>query len=210
MSEPGKQNGSPQQPRESSPLPPELLEDIRMSAARAVKEGFRSEEQIVDGITEMVEDEHKRSDLRPHVARITAKLLREHRRAEATWTTPTDCDRLDVAFANLEQQGIVARQNFTCCQNCGHAEVGEEIEEAQMLQEVKGYTFYHMQDTESAAETGTLWLAYGSLSGDEGDSVAVGRAVAAAIGDVGLTVKWDGSLSKRICVTGMEWKRRRK
>ena len=78
-----------------------------------------------------------------------------------------------------------------------------------MPTEVKGHVFYHMQDTEAAAETGTLWLAYGSLAGDEEDSVTVGHAVAEAIGDVGLNVRWDGSLSKRICVTGMEWKRRR-
>ena len=109
MSEPSKQNGHARKPIEGNPLPPELLEEIQRSVARSVKEGFRSEEDIVDGLTEMFEDEHKRSDLRPHIARITTRSLEQHRRIEATWTTPTDCDRLDLAFANLEQHGIVAQ-----------------------------------------------------------------------------------------------------
>ena len=201
---------SPEKPVENNPLPPQLLDGHPCVRSQGGQRGLPSEEQIVDGVTEMLEDEHKRSDLRPHVSRITAELIEEHRRDQTTWTTPTDCDKLDTAFANLEQQGIVARQNFACCQNCGHAEIGAEIENARKIRKIKGYTFYHMQDTESASETGTLWLAYGSLSGKEDDSLTVGHAIAKAIRAEGLTVNWDGSLSTRICVVKMDWKRRRK
>ncbi|MGO9108386.1 MAG: DUF6891 domain-containing protein [Thermoguttaceae bacterium] len=196
-------------PIEPNSVPPEVVDEIQRPVAREVQQGFHSEEEIVAGVTESLEDEHKRSDLRPYVSRTVARMLQEHRRIQARWKTPTDCDRLDLAFANLEDQGIVARQNFTCCQNCGHAEIGAEIEQAQKLREVKGYVFYHMQDTESAVETGTLWLAYGSLTGDEEESVAIGHAIVEAIRHVGLAVKWNGSLNQRICATGIDWKRRR-
>jgi hypothetical protein len=195
---------------ESSPPEPQVLEEIRTHAAKKVKEGFESQEQIVQYVAEYIEDEFKRKDLQPQIEQITSELIEEHRRVQATWATPTDCDKLDKAFANLEQRGIVARQNFACCQNCGHAEIGDEIEKAQKVREVKGYTFYHMQDTESACETGTLYLAYGSLSGKDEDCVAVGHAIVEAIRAEGLAVDWNGTVSKRICVVRMDWKRRRK
>jgi hypothetical protein len=187
-----------------------IIEDIHSHVARKVKEGFKDEEEIVEEITEVVQDEYERDDLEPHVARIAAALYRENLEAQAEWPTPTDCDKLDVAFDALERQGIVARQNFTCCQNCGHAEIGMEIEEASKTQAVKGYTFYHMQDTEGAAENGLLYLAYGSVTDSEEDSVTIGNEIADAIRGVGLKVNWDGALSQRICVTGLDWKRRRK
>jgi hypothetical protein len=186
-----------------------ILEEIQSSVARKVKEGFLDHEEIVEQVTEAVEDEYQRDDLKPHVARLAAKLCQEHRLAQKTWPTPTDCDKLDAAFASLERQGIVARQNFACCQNCGHAEIGEEIEQASQEREIKGYTFYHMQDTETAAEFGSLYLAYGSVTGKEADSLVVGNAVAEAIRGVGLTVKWNGELNQRICIVDLDWKRRR-
>ena len=51
---------------------------------------------------------------------------------------------------------------------------GDEVEQVQKLREVQGYTFYHMQDNEVAAETGALCLTYGALTGNEEDSVAIG------------------------------------
>jgi hypothetical protein len=193
----------------SVPTLDELLAEINSTARRLVKEGFEDEEAVIQDVTEQYESEYRRDDLGPHVARITRERLQEHYRAQASWPTSTDCDKLDSMFANLEQQGIVARQNFTCCQNCGHAEIGAEIAKASKVREVKGYAFYHMQDTERAAETGTLYIAYASRSGMNEDSLAVGRTIVSAIRRVGLNADWDGSLNTRICITGLDWKRRR-
>jgi hypothetical protein len=187
-----------------------ILANIRDSVGRKIKEGFESEDAIVQSVTDVCEDEYEGNDLKPHVVRITTELLQQHRVAQANWVTPTDCDKLDTAFANLEKQGIVARQNFACCQTCGHAEIGDEITNASKKLKIKGYTFYHMQDTEGAAETGVLYLAYGSISGKNEDTLAIGHAIVEAVRGVGLKVDWNGSLDKRICITGLDWKRRRK
>src|SRR5262245_23929207 len=109
----------------------EILQEIRSLVAARVTEGFDTQDAIVEQVTQSIEDEHGRDDLEPHVARITAELLEEHRRRQRDWVGPTDCDRLDAAFADLEGQGIVARQNFTCCQTCGHYEIWEEVRAAQ-------------------------------------------------------------------------------
>lgn len=188
----------------------ELSTNLREEITRRVAEGFASEDFIVDSITEYALDNDE-ADLdedavRDLVARLTAESIQEHRRRQSEWVGPTDCDRLDQAFAELEMDGIVARQNFSCCQNCGHAEIGGEISAAEGP--VDGYTFYHLQDTESAVETGFLYLAYGATD-NGGEAVeAVGRRIAAALERAGLTVEWNGSRSQRIGVH-VEWRRRR-
>jgi hypothetical protein len=171
-------------------------------------EGFDDAEQIVENVTESVESDHDCEGLRPHIERLTAELLEEHRRRQSQWVGPTDCDRLDEAFAALEAEGIVARQNFTCCQTCGHAEIWGEIEEVSAERDVDGYVFYHIQDTESACQGGGLYLAYGTTEGGPKELADIGRRIVRALERAGLTVRWNGSTGQRIGVE-MEWRLRR-
>jgi hypothetical protein len=171
-------------------------------------EGFDDPGRIIESAVEMVEADLDDDELRAHAERLTAESLEEHQRRQSEWAGPTDCDRLDQAFAALEEQGIIARQNFSCCQNCGHAEIGEEIANAEAEgRKVQGYTFYHMQDTEGACEGGFLYLAYGS-NGNRAQIVRIGRRIARALEQAGLTVEWDGSAAQRIGVQ-LHWRRRR-
>jgi len=177
---------------------------------RKVREGFETRDEIVQGITEIIEDEYEVSDAEARVNKETERRLKEHLLSQSSWPEVTDCDRIDKAFAALETKGIVARQNFTCCQTCGNAEIGDEIEEFARKSKPIGYTYYHMQDTESACEDGSLYLAYGSVGGTDEDAVRIGNTIRDTLTDHGLNVEWNGQLDKRICITGLDWKRRRK
>jgi len=73
---------------------------------------------------------------------------------------------------------------------------------------VRGYAFYHMQDTESAVEGGGLYLNYGALQDGEAAAVEIGKEIAAILKQRGLEVFWDETWEKRIGVK-MDWKRRR-
>jgi len=42
------------------------------------------------------------------------------------WREPGDYDRMAAAFARIQQQGVPARMNFTCCQTCGIDEIDDE------------------------------------------------------------------------------------
>jgi hypothetical protein len=117
-----------------------LLEEIRAFVAHKVAEGFDSGEQIIDQTlalfvsgeaynpsyfsfsTQEEGKSYREQELRPQVERITAELLEERRRLESAWAEPTDCDKLDWAFEELNRCGIVARQNLPCCITCGKAE----------------------------------------------------------------------------------------
>ena len=129
--------------------------------------------------------------------------------AQASWPAETDCDRLDRAFAELEQQGIVARQNFSDCGTCGVAEIPDEIKAAEKSgRKVRGYVFYHMQDTESAAGGHGLYLNYGSIHSDDSASLKVAGEVVEALKRHRLKTEWNGTIEQRIGVK-LDWKRRR-
>lgn len=182
-----------------------MLEDLRPHICEKVTAGFEQEAEIIQSGVDYLMDEAPEDTLRFYAEQFTREELEAHKARQAARPEVTDCDRLDRAFAELEESGIVARQNFTCCQNCGHHEIGEEIEAAAKNgRKSHGYTFYHMQDTESAVEGSGVFLAYGG----ESDSIAVGKEVVATLERHGLKVVWDGSLETRIYVR-MDWKRRR-
>jgi hypothetical protein len=154
-------------------------------------------------------DEQPSTVLRPAAQRFLDEALAKHATVQRSWPAATDCDRLDSAFADLEQRGIVARQNFSDCGTCGVAEIADEIDAARKGgSKVRGYVFYHEQDTESAAEGHGLYLNYGSVDEGENAALKIADEVVKALKDRGLQPSWDGTWRTRIRVA-LDWKRRR-
>ena len=186
----------------------ELFEEIHSFIAGEILEGFRTDDEIIESAVESFEDETGRDDLQPEIERIVAELSASHHAQQVGWESRTDCDRLDEAFVTLENQGIVARQNFSCCSNCGHAEIGNEIQQTKAKRDVLGYTFYHMQDTERATG-GSLYLAFGAVKPGPEPIIHVGRAIVEILRQAGLKTEWDENPNNRILITDLDWKRRR-
>ncbi len=184
------------------------LEQVRQYIVEHVADGFYTREEIVDAAADYANDELQRVDLDAYIEMMTDELLDAHFQAQRTWPYPTDCDRLDTAFAELDAAGILARQNFACCQTCGHAEMQSEIAWVQEHRPVEGYVFYHMQDTESARDGYGLYLAYGAVQDGDEPTEAVGWRIVDALKQAGLEVSWNGSVRQRIYVR-LDWKRRR-
>lgn len=201
------------------------LPAIRRFIAHKIAEGFDAAERIVDHAVALFanneaycpsywdfrggdESVHPEAAVRPHAERITAELLEERRRLEATWESPTDCERLDQAFATLERQGIVAGQNLLCCMTCARAEIavlmGEKKKRGQRL---RGCVFYHEQDT-ARVPNGQLLLAFGSTENDNAHTVAVGRNIVEALSQAGLQSEWKDDPNARILVR-LQWRKRR-
>ncbi len=150
----------------------------------------------------------------PAQSRTTAEQMvhdefAAHAAAQATWPAVTDNDRLDTAFRELDEAGIVARQCFTCCNSCGNLEIGDEVPDGATA---RGFTFYHLQDAERALSGDGLYLAHGYFEGDiaapgPADPVAIGREIAATLRRHGLTVLWNGDVKTKIHVP-FGWQRR--
>ena len=187
----------------------EALQELRDYIQRDVAAGFRPEDDIVKNTVEMLSDDYDVEALTPHAVVMTRELIAAHKREQASWPKTTDCDRLDAAFAELERGGVVCRQDFSCCGNCGATEIQDEMKQVSKSgKRVRGYAFYHMQDTESAVEGHGLYLNYGAVQDGEAAAMEIGEEVSAALKQQGLEVTWDGTWGKRIGVS-LDWKRRR-
>jgi hypothetical protein len=187
----------------------EALDDLREFIAYRVREGFESAHEIVENAHDWAYDKYERDDLLPEIKRLTAEALAAHQTEQTGWGPTTDCDRLDEAFAALNAQGIVARQDFSCCNNCGFTEIWEEVEESEKRQPVEGYVFYHLQCTERAIKTGQLLMAYGCVEEDPEALQRVCNKIVAGLRRVGLNASWGGTAGHPIVVDGMTWRRRR-
>jgi hypothetical protein len=187
----------------------EVLEDLRAFIAYRVREGFQSVHEIMEDATDYALEKLERNDLQPEIKHLTAELLAAHQAEQTRWESPTDCDRLDEVFASLNRQRIVARQDFSCCDNCGFTEIWEEIEEEEKRQPVEGYVFYHLQATETAIDSGQLIMAYGCVEDNEATFVRVANKIVAELCRVGLKASWGGTAYHPIVVDDIVWRRRR-
>lgn len=187
------------------------LQDLRSIINLEVKSGFAKRDEIIELALDYLLDmfDYNPDVMEIEAIRMTDELLAQHTIEQQTWLDVTDCDRLDEAFAELDRKGIVARHNFTCCQTCGHAEISYELDETRQYRPVRGYVFYHQQDTESAVMGYGLYLAYGAVNSTEVDSVAIGWEIVDTLRDAGLSVTWNGTINKRIHVDIMDWRWRR-
>jgi len=158
---------------------------------------------IVAGTVESLHGYGEPDELRALAWRHVGPAFAQHLDAQATWSARTDNDRLTDAFRALDATGVVAREDFACCQNCGVTEIGDEVLDTAPA---RGFVFYHQQDTERAAAGGSLWLAYGRF--EEPSSAEIGEEICAALRAEGLHVDWSGSPGQRIHVR-FDWARRR-
>lgn len=82
----------------------------------------------------------------------TARLAEQRR-----WTMRGDYTRLDEAFAELADHGILTRMNFCCCTRCATRSIGAQRSPAPDATDGYryrewGYVYFHEQDAESLAD----------------------------------------------------------
>src|SRR5882762_7412606 len=138
--------------RMTSPLSAEDFDDLHDFIKVQVAAGFVPIDEIVDEAVEVFsEATADATALRGAALAVAERSLAAHIAQQASWHGPTDCDRLDAAFAALDRVGIVARQHFSCCCTCGAHEIHDEMNQAEKAgTPSRGYTFFHVQDTEHA------------------------------------------------------------
>jgi hypothetical protein len=190
----------------------ELESQIQSLVALEVRGGFGDRDEIIERVLGSLEMEMDGSDtdlLEPLVAQSTDEHLQAHQLEQTSWAEPTDCDRLDAVFAELEGAGILVGQNYGDTQDDALADLSEVFDEHHDTESLRGYVFYTHQDLERAVESGTLALGFGMANDDGPKAVEVGKILADAFKQAGFQVKWNGKTSARIEVGKIDWKRRR-
>lgn len=126
--------------------------------------GLRDFDEVVEAAAEAVDDDPEsfpgldEDDARRVAATVWADLVAR----EESWPDEGDYPRLIAASDDLAERGVLARMDFTCCQNCGHTEIGDERDGED--DPTWAYTFFHQQDTERLEPGGAdLYLAFGTF-----------------------------------------------
>lgn len=189
-------------------------DDLKMWARLHVRGGYEPLEEIEEILLDYAQDfrsplteRDRQIEVRNALVHAVSALVQD----QETWPVLTDFDRLQLAFDRLEEEDVVARQNFTCCGTCGAAEIGVEMDDYEEItgREARGYVFFHQQDTESAVESGSLYISYGAsdATAPTEESVGVGQRLFDILQSVGLKPIWDGKINHRVGVA-IDWKRR--
>jgi hypothetical protein len=187
----------------------DLPRQVREFLNTQVRSGFADIDTLPADTGQIFADEAEPHAIESIARAVLHDILIEYETEQRRWPTVTDCERLDDAFLELESIGIVARQHFWCCQTCGLSAMDDEIaESAATGQQVRGYTFYHEQDTERAVAGEGLYLTFGSIDEMEQHGLQIAREIQACLERHGLSTEWDGTFHQRIFVR-VDWKRRK-
>jgi len=190
----------------TSGLSPADFDELHDFVKVQVAAGYASFDDIVDEAVEVFDGALPDPQaLRAAATAITEQAISAHVRDQELWPEMTDCDRLDAAFAELDGLGILARQHYSCCGTCGSNDIRVEMGQ---VTAARGFTFFHIQDTEHAVGGEFLYLSYGSANADRTDAVAIGREVVDTLSRHGLRPSWDGRHVNRIGLP-LTWQRRR-
>ena len=185
------------------------LAKMREYIRREVAGGFSSADEICHVAVEIYSDKHDPSVLLPYARSLVQEMMDAQLSEQANWEKTTDCDRLDQAFRDLERQGIINRQNYSCCGTCGSGEIWEEMVALQSEgKNVRGYTFYHEQDTQHVVDGEGLYLNYGSIKENVPAQIEIGHEIVRILNQHNLATDWNGDLQYRIFVK-LNWQRRR-
>ncbi|MFC0027934.1 DUF6891 domain-containing protein [Micromonospora chaiyaphumensis] len=200
-----------------------IAEPGRAEIERELWDWILRGEDDPDEFVEFFDDDEQRHDASDEELRAAyEKALVARREQQRQWGAVRS--NLTRAFADLNELGVLARENFSCCGTCAAAEIHDERDGSRHWQ---GYLWYHQQDTESllASEDGEVYLGYGAYPPADFDEVAyaalpeaeqqaryqvdlerlLDEVVFPVLREHGMRVEWNRKQSTRIRVTGAQW-----
>jgi hypothetical protein len=204
-------------------LPERVTEPVRTRIEDEIWAWILRGTDDAEGFVHCLErDDERRGITDEELAAAFQKAVDARRAQQSAWGTVRT--NLTLAFAELNQLGVLARENFTCCGTCAAAEIHDERDESRHWH---GYLWYHEQDTESlvGSADGSVYLGYGAYP-PAGFDPAVYDALSKAereasyqadlermLDDIvfpvlrrhGMRVEWNRDQGTRIRLTGAQW-----
>lgn len=205
--EPPNPISQPERPTQSNTMPTldsTVIEEIDV----LVRSAFWDRDRILEI---MCEELYAPGDLDENaVAVAITSSIAEWQAGQKEWPDETDCDRLDQAFAKLNQHGVIALHNAGMTQSDGYDDFREIYEDHPKQNEIIGYCYYHGQDLARVARGGPLFFSFGPCDPklEETEGPKVGRAIVKHLTDAGLKVEWEGTFDKRMSIPIFSWQRR--
>ena len=182
----------------------------------------RGEDDAAEFVDFLDEDEARHGATDEELAAAYERAVTARREQQRAWGAVES--NLTRAFKELNDLGVLARENFSCCGTCASAEIHDERDESRHWH---GYLWFHQQDTESllASADGEVYLGYGvypPADFDEAAYEALSEAERRAgyqadlervldeiafpvLRQHGMRVEWNRKQSRRIRITGAQW-----
>lgn len=186
--------------------------EIRHYIEARVALGFAPPDAIAEDASDLFGDEEG-VPADTEIRRMVDDCVRAYLVAQAERTGPGDAERLDAAFRELDERGILARHYYGCTRTDGASSILREQRAAVAGgRTVRGYVYYTMQDADDL-ERGQLCLAWGPFS-EPGTTRATASAHAKRIAEEvvgvleghGVRVEWDGNPNTTLVVRDLTWR----
>lgn len=189
----------------------EVLENLRAQVALGLRTfdeivSHEIDDYVIDGLENYVFEpdllpEADQEQTRAWLASVLDAEFAAHLNSQGEGGGPTGAERLTAAFRELNSAGVVARENFECCNTCARSAIGAEIgvensdRAAEGLDPVHGFVFYHAQDAERLQP----YLGFDAVGAAGAEAkAAVGREIVEALRRHGLEPEWNGDPDMKI------------
>jgi hypothetical protein len=204
-------------------LPERIAEPARTELEDEIWTWIVRGEDDAEEFVDYLDDDEERHGLTDEELAAAYEKALDARRAQQREWGPVQSN-LTLAFAELNQLGVLARENFSCCGTCAAGEIHGERDDSRHW---RGYLWYHQQDTEALVSSpgGSVYLGYGAYPPEDFDEAAYdalseAERRAAYQADLehlldgtvfpvlhrhGMRVEWNREQSTRILVTGARW-----
>lgn len=188
----------------------DILDAIAEWIDLTARSGMVSYGDLIEQIHDRTEDELGGVD-EPTMQRFTDRAraaIEAREKLEAGWPAVTTNDKIDAAFKELNEAGIVALQAAGYTMSDGWDDANEIAAERDPTP--RGAIFYHWQDLERGVRGEGLWLAYGAYvdGDDEAASLAIAAEACDALRRHGVAVTFRGNIEERIFIEPFTWQRR--
>ena len=185
-----------------------LEPETKLDISSMVRTGFYDRDRLIEVFTEEMYAPGE-LDSNDVVSTIDSEFVL-YEEEKLSYPATTDCDRLDTAFNNINERGVIALQNAGYTQSDGYEDINDALSDHPNSKSIIGYCFYHCQDLERAVNGGGLYFAFGPIdpAKEQTDGLKVGEIVRDELVNAGLLVDWDGTFEKRLSVPNLKWQKR--
>lgn len=187
-----------------------MTDDDKEQAKAGIRYFVRSGYYGTDKIAEIICEERFDPETmdRTWVVDQIAEELASHRQNAEAWSHPTDCERLEKAFAELRGKRIIVAENAGYTPSEGIETITEIWQEAgEENSNIIGYCFFHGQDLEDAVADKGLMFSFGDILGADEKGLQVGRVVVEVLRKHGFEVEWNGTIEERINIPNIAWRK---
>jgi hypothetical protein len=139
-----------------------------------------------------------------------ASQMKKNLEIQTSWPAITMNDRIDLAFDELMEQGVVALQNAGLSMSDGWYEVNSLADT--QVKPLKGAVFFHEQDVERGVEGQGILLAFGAYNEEdhEMESLDLANEICDVLNRHQIPNRWDGDIDSRIEILPFVWQKRMK